>query len=155
MHVTAKCRKDSPFLGLSQSPATLWVIWYCPLLIKLCKASALGGKLYSSDLSPIVFSVMPHCSWIMKTPSCEPVTRANVTIQLPSLSPESTSESEQTSHTGHFQGLELDSSGLQKGLLRDLCFFLQFSSSAQAVLSLFEQMCSEFPKWAMLQGRYN
>lgn len=91
----------------------------------------------------------------MKTPSCKPVTRANVTVQLPSLSPESTSESEETSHTGHFQGLELDSSGLLKDLLRDLCFFLQFSSLAQAVLSLFEHMCSEFLKWAILQGRYN
>lgn len=117
-------------------PATLWVIWYCPLLIKLGKVPSRG----ESRSFHFLFGVQLHflwcsCFWIMKRPSYKPVTRADVTVHV-IFFPREHLESEAASHTRHFHRPGLDSLGLLQDLLGNLFLpsvFQPNPSSAQFI----------------------
>lgn len=92
-------------------------------------------------LSPSAFSMAPL---FLNYEETEPVTRADVTVQLSSLSPENPSQGRQLPIPGMSRvPNSIGRSRLLKDLWRDLPSFS----------SLSEQPCPEFPKSAVLQGR--
>lgn len=92
-------------------------------------------------LSPSAFSMVPL---FLNYEETEPVTRADVTVRLSSLSPESPSRGRQLPTPGMSRvPNSIGRSRLLKDLWRDLPSFS----------SLSEQPCPEFPKSAILQGR--